>query len=438
MNTKILAAFLACLSFLPAGARAQSADFVEVRDGKFFIGDSVYYYTGANLWYGMNLGSEGEGGDRERLVRELDRLQALGLTNLRVMASSEGPATEPMRVHPAVQNEPGVYDETLLKGLDFLLAEMGKRDMKAVMVMNNFFMWSGGMAQYVKWVQGTNIPYPGMAQGGGSWDDFQRYSARFYTDERAQRLFLDYLDAVIHRENTITGTLYRDDPTIMAWQLANEPRGYGQNESYLRWVDSAAGFIQMMDPNHLVSLGGEGKISPWGGTEFERVSRSPNLDYLTMHLWVENWNWFEPELREETFDVAMGKGVGYLGDHVSIANEVGKPLVLEEYGMSRDGGAFGAEATTALRDRYYTILLEAILKLAQEGNVMAGSNVWSWSGEGLPRDPGQAWQDGDDFTGDPPHESQGWYSIYQGDTSTQSLLSHYAKAMREVGWGTAE
>lgn len=50
----------------------------------------------------MNPGSDGEGGDRARLVRELDRLEALGITNLRVLAASEGPADEPWRVQPAV------------------------------------------------------------------------------------------------------------------------------------------------------------------------------------------------------------------------------------------------------------------------------------------------------------------------------------------------
>lgn len=28
---------------------------------------------------------------------------------------------------------------------------------------------------------------------------------------------------IVNRRNSITGVLYRDDPTIMAWDLANEP-----------------------------------------------------------------------------------------------------------------------------------------------------------------------------------------------------------------------
>jgi mannan endo-1,4-beta-mannosidase len=44
-----------------------------------------------------------------------------------------------------------VFNENLLVGLDFLLVELKKRDMVAVMCLNNFWPWSGGFAQYVSW-----------------------------------------------------------------------------------------------------------------------------------------------------------------------------------------------------------------------------------------------------------------------------------------------
>lgn len=434
----LLVAFFFVLGAPRAGAQPgdpRADAFVRVEDGRFVLGGQPYYFAGANLWFGMHLGAEGAVGDRERLLRELDRLVALGVKNLRVMAASEGPDAEPQRVKPAVQPEPGVYREELLRGLDFLLAEMGRREMHAVLVLNNFFQWSGGMAQYVSWATGTPIPYPSTEQGGASWDDFQHYAAQFYANYDAQRHFLDYVYTLIHRTNHVTGVRYRDDPAIMAWQLANEPRGFAYTEQYVEWVDRTAGFIQLMDPNHLVSLGGEGKLNPVEGTQFERVARSPHLDYLTAHIWIENWGWFDPRRAEETFPVAIGRAMGYLADHVGIARALGKPLVVEEFGASRDGGRFERSAATTYRDRYYAILMEALHKLAIEGNAVGGSNVWSWSGEGHPSRPGQPWQPGEPLSGDPPHEQQGWYAIYDTDTSTQELLARYARLMHAVGEG---
>src|SRR3989304_9566455 len=81
---------------------AKPSEFVTVGNGKFTLADRPYYFVGANFWQGMNLAVNGPSGDRPRLVAELDRLQALGVTNLRIMASSEGPNNEPYRMTPAL------------------------------------------------------------------------------------------------------------------------------------------------------------------------------------------------------------------------------------------------------------------------------------------------------------------------------------------------
>ena len=104
---------------------ASTQEFISVRDQHFYHQGQVYYIVGTNFWYGMNLAAPG--GDRERLCRELDALQALGLNNLRIMAASEGPDTAPWRITPALQSPSGEYNEDLLKGLDYLLSEMAKR-----------------------------------------------------------------------------------------------------------------------------------------------------------------------------------------------------------------------------------------------------------------------------------------------------------------------
>lgn len=50
---------------------------------------------------------------------------------------------------------------------------------------------------------------------------------------------------------------YRDDPTIVAWNLINEPRCVSpQCEKLIQaWVEDVAPFLKTMDPNHLVTIG---------------------------------------------------------------------------------------------------------------------------------------------------------------------------------------
>ena len=234
--------------------------FVKVENGKFTRGGKSYYFMGANYWCGMNLGSTGEGGNRERLVRELDQMQAMGITNLRIMALTEGPDGSPYRILPAVVDTPGVLKEELLLGLDFFLAEMGKRNMTAIVVLNNFWPWSGGMGQYLKWNGADSIPYP-PPHPNGDWSVYQRFIAQFYSNEKAVAQYNDAVKNIITRTNSITGKAYVEDPTIMAWELCNEPRGIDNTEVFNKWIDSTAGFIKSMAPKQLVTTGSEGITS---------------------------------------------------------------------------------------------------------------------------------------------------------------------------------
>ena len=106
---------------------AQS-QFVKVQDGKFVRNGKPYYYVGTNFWYGAILGSEGQGGNRERLCKELDALKKTGIDNLRILVGSDGERGVTTKVEPTLQEAPGVYNDTILAGLDYLLMEMGKRD----------------------------------------------------------------------------------------------------------------------------------------------------------------------------------------------------------------------------------------------------------------------------------------------------------------------
>ena len=130
--------------------QTETTDFVRVENGHFMRAGKPYYYVGTNFWYGAILGSEGQGGDRQRLGRELDEMKRMGIDNLRILVGSDGERGVKTKVEPTLQEAPGVYNDTILAGLDYLLQEMGKRQMVAVLYLNNSWEWSGGYGFYLE------------------------------------------------------------------------------------------------------------------------------------------------------------------------------------------------------------------------------------------------------------------------------------------------
>jgi mannan endo-1,4-beta-mannosidase len=42
------------------------------------------------------------------------------------------------------------------------------------------------------------------------------------------------------------------------------------------------------------------------------------------------------------------------------------------------------------------------------------------------------WKPGDPFTGDPPQEAQGLFSVFDRDTSTLQIISEHARALHAI------
>ena len=419
---------------LPFSSTVSHQPFVRVQGMHFVRDQHPYYYAGVNMWYGCYLGSPGPTGDRPRLVQELDSLKALGLTNLRVLGASEASAII-HSVRPAIQTAPGVVDEDLLCGLDFLLAEMARRDMYAVIYLNNYWEWSGGMAQYVAWTDSTEVADP--EKTGAGWGPFMDSSATFYAKPRAVALYYDYVRRILGRRNTVNGRLYSEDPTIMAWQLANEPRPGRGGElanatlpGFYHWVDSTAHLMHILDTNHLVSTGSEGTVGMLMSEEcFLAAHQSKYIDYLTLHLWPKNWGWFDPDRFRETLPSSEEKAEKYLAEHIQLARRLNKPIVMEEFGMSRDSARCTAGSPSYARDHYFSLILQTVYDSARAGSPMAGTNIWTWGGEGRSVHPDNVWRTGDPFVGDPPQEPQGFNSIFLGDRSTLAIIRAHAYDM---------
>jgi mannan endo-1,4-beta-mannosidase len=368
---------------------SSTGEFVTIRNGRFSRRGKPYFFLGANFYHAPTLADPELPGGRERVVRELDLLRSIGVTNLRVMAGSEGSlaAGDGRR---GILVQPGEWDEGLLQGLDFVLAEMAKRDMTGVLYLTNFWPWSGGMAKYVSWATGEPIPGPNQPGVEPAGVDPMTYAARFYGLPRAQELFREHATHLLARRNTVNGRFYYDEPAIMSWQLANEPRPGSNNRAteghlpvFYAWMDDTARFIKQHAPRQLVSTGNEGTIGCIGKADaFLKAHQSPAVDYLTVHLWVKNWGWLkEPRLGPQ-YEEAAGRGLRYVEEHIAFAGQLGRPLVMEEFGIERDNGSASPDSPTAMRDDYYEKMFRCVLDSCKAGRELQGANFWYWSGEG--------------------------------------------------------
>ena len=426
---KQIAFFVVSITLLGACTPKQtliSSPFVRVENGQFMRNDTPYYYVGTNFWYGAILGSEGEGGDRQRLRKELDFLKSIGVDNLRILVGSDGNRGVTAKVEPTLQIAPGVYNDTILAGLDYLLAEMSRRKMLAVLYLNNSWEWSGGYGQYLEWAGYGKAPVPAV----DGWPAYMEYVKLFQQSDSAKVLFANYVNDMVSRVNRYTNIKYVDDPTIMSWQVGNEPRAFSDENKILfaAWIAQVAAQLKSLDRNHLVSTGSEGM---WGCEQdmalFEQIHADPNVDYMNIHIWPYNWGWVPKDSLQEKLETAKVKTKAYIDDHLVVARKYRKPLVLEEFGFPREGFQFSKESTTGARDAYYSYVFGLISDKDASGGLFAGCNFWAWGGFATSSSERVFWQKGDDYTGDPAQEEQGLNSVFATDSTVDIVKAASVK-----------
>lgn len=422
MLMSIVMAMAAC------GLSAQTG-FVKVKDGHFVRHGQPYYYVGTNFWYGAILGSEGQGGDRKRLCRELDKMKSLGIDNLRILVGSDGKRGVKTKVEPTLQEAPGVYNDTILAGLDYLLMQMEKRNMVAVLYLNNSWEWSGGYGYYLEQAGMGKAPRPNE----DGYPAFMNFVAKYASCEKAHQLFYDYVRFIIGRTNRYTHRRYVDDPAIMSWQIGNEPRAFSKEAlpAFEHWLAEASSLIRSLDSNHLISIGSEGS---WGCENdiacYERICADKNVDYCNIHLWPYNWSWARQDHLVEDLGVSCKNTKEYIDQHLDVCARIKKPLVMEEFGYPRDGFSFTPGSSTVGRDGYYQYVFGLVADNAEKGGYFAGCNFWGWGGFAQPMH--EQWQVGDDYTGDPAQEAQGLNSVFVKDASTLKVIRSQVKRMQRI------
>ncbi|KAF8079251.1 CEL4a mannanase [Lyophyllum atratum] len=266
---------------------------------------------------------------------------------------------------------------TGLQNFDNVVAAAKANGIRLIVALTNNWGDYGGMDVYVKQIANS-----------ANHD-------LFYTNAAIQTAFKNYIKTFVGR--------YVNEPTILAWELANEPRCKGSTGTWsgtctpatiTAWAKSISAYIKSIDSNHLVGLGDEGFFNqpsaptyPYQGGEgidFDANLAISTLDFGTFHVrYIIPWG--------QTSD-PQGWGTQWITDHATSQNRVGKPVIIEEFGV------------TANQPTVYTAWFNQIVSSG-----LAGDLIWQ-SGSHL--STGDTWNDG--------------YAVYPDGPVYPILKSHAA------------
>lgn len=132
--------------------------------------------------------------------------------------------------------------------------------------------------------EGLRLIVPFVAYKSALRGDVNTYGPDFWTSGSPANLkFKKVLELIIGRTNTVTGTPYRDDPTILAWQTGNELE-IGDREDRKAWLHDIAAFVKRLDARHLL-IDGRNKPADLHG-RYEAFIDDPNIDAVSYHTYV--------------------------------------------------------------------------------------------------------------------------------------------------------
>ncbi|THU51453.1 hypothetical protein C4D60_Mb06t31210 [Musa balbisiana] len=347
------------------GSAYSPSSFAKTRGTHFVIDGRPFYSNGFNSYWLMYMAADPA--ERDKVSSTLEQASTLGLRVIRTWAFSDGG-------YRPLQYSPGVYNENMFKALDFVISEAKKYGVHLILSLVNNWEGFGGKQQYVQWARDKG-------QYLGSEDDFFR-------NEVVKQFYKNHVNTVLARVNTITGVAYKDDPTVFAWELMNEPRCQSDlsGRTLQSWIAEMAAHVKSTDRNHMVEVGMEGfygesmperkKYNPGYevGTDFIADNQVPGIDFATIHAYPDQW------VPGSNDDGQLAFLLSWIQSHIQDAGSIlGKPLMVTEFGKSSRQAGY----TVSKRDAFYATIYDAIYASAKAGGPCAGGLFWQLLAQGM-------------------------------------------------------
>ncbi|CAL5094206.1 unnamed protein product [Urochloa decumbens] len=341
---------------------------IKTRGSQFVVGDQPLYVNGFNSYWLMILAVDPS--TRGKVSEVFQQAAAVGLTVCRTWGFNDGGWR-------ALQKSPGVYDENVFKALDFVVSEARKYRIRLILSLINNWDGYGGKAQYVKWARDAGLNLT-------SDDDF-------FSDQTVKGYFKNHVNNMLTRVNTYTNVMYKDDPTIFAWELMNELRCMSDptGNKLQAWIQEMAFHVKSIDPDHLLEVGAEGFYGPSSparlqanpntyagqvGTDFIRNHRVLGIDFASVHIYPDTW------MSGATVEAQLKFVQAWMQAHIADAEiTLGMPVVFTEFGVStRARSAFNATS----RDQFVQAVYGVLLNSTRRGSAGAGALLWQVFPEG--------------------------------------------------------
>lgn len=344
------------LFIFPCIIRSQDSFFVQRRNTELILSGKRFYAIGANAYYLQELTARG---DTSRVISVLQSARQLGLTAIRTWGFHDGDnAADPA----IIQVGPGQYNETALRALDYVVARARDLSLRLILPLVNNWDAYGGMNQYVRWLaqasgarrmlgEEKNAPGERVISTGG-----RSYALRvsttlghddFYRNDTIKQWYKDYVRMLLNRVNVYTGRAYREEPTILMWEMANEPRSSDRSGALVfSWMAEMSSYIKSIDERHLIGSGEEGHdvttngydlysvgVPRWMydgtvGSSFLANVRLPDVDVAGVHCYPDDWG------------VAPAAIIPWIQGHLRLAADYNKPFLVTEIGIRRNRTAF--------------------------------------------------------------------------------------------------
>ena len=328
LSLAVGAAFLLIRQEGADGRGSRSDSFVRTRGSRFVINGRPFRFVGANV--SVMYRDE----DRARMPETLRQASQSGIKVIRVWASGEGgpgdigpvgaDASDWPRTHP-LRWAPGKWNEEAFVHLDNVIAEAARNKLLVQLCLVNWWRDTGGVTQYLRWA-GINDAADEKFRVGIN----PERAMLFYTNDETRRLYREHLEKVVNRRNTVTGTLYRDDPNIFGWELMNEAQAVTSRWAERRaWIEEMSAYLRSLDPNHIIAPGDWGYRTAVERREWLLDHQLPNIDYCDVHTY--------PRDDGDSFVDSPTALREFIDNRAAAAFSLKKPLVFGEFGMGVEG-----------------------------------------------------------------------------------------------------